>query len=269
MAKEIGIHEPGLSSYDEAEVPKTVLADAIRYAKELIGKDQKRITSFKDQLVGMYMEVKDNDIVIFFNSGGWGWNLTQQTPGWASILEGAKSELERLGYSSIVLNYRRTSSGVRGCAREFLEAARRYPSRAEDLAKRIEFLTGHVPGLKVIIAGESTGTIISDRTMVLLKDNPRVYSIQTGVPFWHKPGLYERTLLMNTNGRTIDTFSYGKVPVVLRTSIKSWLGLSSPKDEPGDILSWLKAPGHHYTWEYPGVYTRVIDFLQTHFSPVK
>ena len=44
MAKEIGIHEPGLSSYDEAEVPETVFADAIRYAKELIGKDQKRIT---------------------------------------------------------------------------------------------------------------------------------------------------------------------------------------------------------------------------------
>jgi len=269
MAKEIGIHEPGLSSYDEAEVPKTVLAEAIRYAKELIGKDQKRITSFKDQLVGMYMEVKDNDIVIFFNSGGWGWNLTQQTPGWASILEGIKSELERLGYSSIVLNYRRTSGGVRGCAREFLEAARHYPSRVEDLAKRIEFLTEHVPDLKIIIAGESTGTIISDRTMVRLKDNPRVYSIQTGVPFWHKPGMSERTLLMNTNGRTIDTFSYGKVPVVVRTSIKSWLGLSSPKDEPGDILSWLKAPGHHYTWEYPGVYTRVIDFLQTHFSLVK
>jgi len=269
MAKEIGIHEPGLSSYDEAEVPETVFADAIRYAKELIGKDQKRIIYFKDQLVGTYMEVKDNDIVIIFNSGGWGWNLTQQTPGWASILEGIKSQLERLGYSSIVLNYRRTGSGVRGCAREFLEAARRYPSKAEDLAKRIEFLTEHVPGLKVIITGESTGTIISDRTMVLLKDNPQVYSIQTGVPFWHKLGFSERTLMINTNGRTVDTFSYGKVPVVVRTSIKSWLGLSSPNDEPGDILSWLKAPGHHYTWEYPGVYTKVIDFLQTHFSPVK
>ena len=269
MAKEIGIHEPGLSSYDKAEVTKSILDDDIRYAKELIGNSQQRITNFKDQLVGMYMEVKDNDIVIIFNSGGWGWNLTQQTPGWASILEGIKSELERLGYSSVVLNYRRTTSGVYGCVREFLESARRYPSRAEDLAKRIEFLTEHVPGLKVIITGESTGTIISDRTMVLLKDNPQVYCVQTGVPFWHKPGIYERTLIINTNGRTVDTFSYGKVPVIVRTSIKSWLGLSSPKDEPGDILSWLKAPGHHYTWEYPGVYTKVIDFLQNHFSPVK
>ena len=269
MAKEIGIHEPGLSSYNEAEVPKNILDDAFKFAKELIGKSQARITNFKDQLVGMYMEVKDNDVVIIFNSGGWGWNSTQQTPGWAGILDGIKSELARLGHSSIVLNYRRTGSGVRGCAREFFEAARQYPSKAEDLAKRIEFLAEHVPGLKVIITGESTGTIISDRTMVFLKDNPQVYSIQTGMPFWHKPGFLGRTLLINTNGRTIDTFSYGKVPVVVRTNIKSWLGLSSSKDEPGNIMWWLKAPGHHYTWEYPGVYTVVIDFLQTHFGGVK
>jgi hypothetical protein len=168
-----------------------------------------------------------------------------------------------------VLNYRRTSGGVRGCAREFYEAARHYPSKAEDLAKRIDFLTEHLPNLKVIIAGESTGTIISDRAMVLLKDNPRVYSIQTGVPFWHKPGFSGRTLMINTNGRTVDSFSDGKVPVIVWSSIKSWLGLTSPKDEPGDILSWLKAPGHHYTWEHPGVYTKVIEFLQTHFNAVK
>lgn len=269
MTKEIGIHEPSLSSYDDADVPEHILNDAIRSAGELIGNDRKRITRFKDQLVGMYMEVKDNDVVIIFNSGGWGWNLTQQTPGWSSILEGIKSELRSLGYSSIVLNYRRTGSGVRGCMREFYESARHYPSKAEDLAKRIEFLTGHLPGIRVIIAGESTGTIISDRTMVLLKDNPQVYSIQTGVPFWHKPGYSERTLMINTNGSTIDTFSYGKVPVIVRTNIKRWLGLRSPKDEPGSILSWLKAPGHHYTWEYPGVYTEVRNFLQNHFSPVK
>ena len=67
MSKEIGIHEPGLSSYDQAEVPKAILDDAIRFAKEFIGKNQKRMTYFQDQLVGMYMEVKDSDVVIIFN----------------------------------------------------------------------------------------------------------------------------------------------------------------------------------------------------------
>jgi len=269
MTKEIGIHEPSLSSYDEAEVPKSVLDNAIRYAGELFGKNQERIKRYKDQLVGMYMEVKGNDVVIIFNSGGWGWNLTQQTPGWAGILDGIKSELHKLGYSSNVLNYRRTGKGVFGCVQEFFESARGYPSRAEDLAKRIEFLTENIPDVRVIITGESTGTVITDRTMVLLRDNLHVYSIQTGMPFWHKPGFSGRTLLINTNGRTVDTFSDGKVPVIVRKSFKSWIGLSSPEDEPGDIISWLKAPGHHYTWEYPGVYTKVIEFLQNHFIEVK
>ena len=238
-------------------------------ARKMVGKNQKKIERYANQLVGMYMEVKDNDIVIFFNSGGWGWNLTQHTPGWSGILNGIKAELEQLDYTSTVLNYRRTSSGIIGCVGEFIETARRYPNRAVDLAKRIEFLTEHLPDLRVIVAGESTGTVISDRTMVLLRDNPRVYSIQTGMPFWHKPGFSERVLLMNTNGRAVDTFSYGKVRVIIWTSIRSWLRLSSPKTEPGSILSWLKAPGHHYTWEYPGVYTEVVKFLHNHFSSVQ
>jgi hypothetical protein len=269
MVKEIGIHEPALSSYDEAEVPQSVLDDAIEVALEVVREGQEKIKSFKNQLVGMYMEVKDNDVVIIFNSGGWGWNLIQQTPGWSGILNGIKAELEKLGYRSIVLNYRRTTSGIIGCVREFIESARRYPNRAGDLARRIEFLTEHLPNLRVIIAGESTGTIISDRTMVLLQNNPRVYSVQTGMPFWHRPSFSDRVLLMNTNGRTGDTFSDGKVPAIVRTNLRGWLGLSSPNTEPGDILSWLKAPGHHYTWEYPGVYTEVVEFLHNHFSTVK
>lgn len=269
MAKEIGIHEPALSSYDEAEVPQSVLDDAIEAAVDMVGEGQEKIKSYKNQLVGMYMKVKDSDVLIVFNSGGWGWNLIRQTPGWSGILNGIKAELKKLGYKSIVLNYRRTTSGIAGCVREFIESARRYPNRARDLAKRIEFLTEHLPGLKVIVAGESTGTIISDRTMVLVQNNSRVYSIQTGMPFWHKSGVYDRVLLMNTNGRTGDTFSDGKVPVIVRTNLRGWLGLSSPSTEPGDILSWLKAPGHHYTWEYPGVYTEVVEFLHNHFIPVK
>jgi hypothetical protein len=267
MAKEIGIQEPGLLSYDYSEVPQEIIDGAVELAGEMVGKSQEKIKNYTDQLMAMYMEARDSDIVIVFNSGGWGWNLTRETPGWASILEGIRSELDKLGYRSIILNYRRTSSGIRGCVREFAEAAARYPNKAEDLAKRLEFLTDHLPDAKIIIAGESTGTVISDKTMLLLQNNLQVYSIQTGTPFWYKPNLTNRTLLMNSNGKTVDTFSYGNIPLMIWTSIKSWLGLSSPEDEPGDILSWLKAPGHDYSWQYPGVYTEVVRFLQEHIGP--
>ena len=96
--------------------------------------------------------------------------------------------------------------------KEFFEAATHYPHKAKDLAERVEFLTDHLPDLKVIIAGESTGTVISDKTMGILKDEPRVYSIQTGTPFWHKPVDLDRTLLMNSNGRGHRYFQLRQCP---------------------------------------------------------
>jgi hypothetical protein len=195
-----------------------------------------------------------------------GWNLTKDTPGWSSILNGITSQLESLGYKPLVLNYRRTSSGLFGAIREIIEAAKRYPRKAKDLAYRVQFLADHLPQLKIIIAGESTGTVISEKTMAMLKDNPGVYSIQTGTPFWHKPGDLQNTLLINSNGRGLDTFSYGNVPAMIWATVKGWFGVSSPNDNPGNILKWLKAPGHDYSWQYPGVYSKVVDFLDKNFG---
>jgi hypothetical protein len=266
MAKEIGIHEPDLAAQDYSAVPQSVIDDATELGTELAGGSKDKLQKFVDQLLAIYLEARDTDIVVFFNSGGWGWNLTEETPGWASILDGIKEQLKGLGYDTLVLNYRRTGGGLPGVFKEFFEAATRYPHRAIDLAKRVEFLTDHLPQIKIIVAGESTGTVITDKTIGLLKDKPRVYSIQTGTPFWHKANPTERTLLMNSNGMGIDTFSYGNVPAMVWATVKHWLRLDSGEENPGDILSWLKAPGHDYSWEYPGVCSEVIRFLEKNFG---
>jgi hypothetical protein len=195
-----------------------------------------------------------------------GWNLTKDTPGWASILAGIKENLERLGYRTVMLNYRRTGSKLRDSIREFFEAARRYPNKTKDVARRILFLLDNVAGLKVIIAGESTGTVISEKTMRVFKDNNNVYSIQTGMLFWHTPVVNERTLSMNDNGLRLDTFHYKQVRAILWATFKSWFGV---KLQPGTILSWLKAPGHDYSWQYPGVSSVVINFLNDNFKQNK
>jgi hypothetical protein len=266
MAKDIGIQEPVLDDDDFSSVPPAVVDDAIQLATTLVGKTSDKFQPLVDQLVGSYIKSQDKDIVVFFNSGGMGWNLTENTPGWGSILDGITLQLEQLGYRSQVFNYRRTSGGLFGAIREILEAANRYPHKAKDLAARVQFLADHLPNLKIIIAGESTGTVISERTMALLQGNPGIYSIQTGTPFWHKPSALDNTLLINNNGNTQDTFSYGNVPAMVWATVKGVFGLSGPKDNPGNILKWLRAPGHDYSWQYPGVYSKVIDFLNENFS---
>jgi hypothetical protein len=265
MAKEIGIQDPPV--YDRSTIPQSVIDDAMKTAAELVGNKQEKLQNMTDRLLATYTESRNVDIVIFFNSGGWGWNLTKDTPGWASILDGVTKQLTGRGYSSLILNYQRTSRGVKPLVKEFFEAAMRYPHKALDLAEQISFLTDNLPNLRVIIAGESTGTVISAKTMGILKDNSQVYSIQTGTPFWYQPQESDRTLLMNSNGRGIDTFSYGNIPAMIWATVKGWFGLTSPDDNPGDILSWLKAPGHHYSWDYPGVSSAVTGFLDSNFAP--
>ena len=266
MAKEIGFQEPVLGNYDHSLLPQSVVDDATKLAGEVKHEDGDAAKSFATQLLDMYAEASQQDIVIIFNSGGLGWNLTTETPGWQSILLGMKDELEKFGYKTEIMNYRRTGEGITGIVGEIIEAIRRYPHKAPDLAFRVEFLTDHLPNLKVIVTGESTGTVISDKTMELLKDKSQVYSVQTGMPFWHKPSMMDRTLLVNSNGKGEDTFSYGNVPAMFWSTFKTWLGLASPDDNPGNILSWFRAPGHHYSWQYPGVYDEVIKFLQSNFE---
>ncbi|OGO24609.1 MAG: hypothetical protein A2144_04540 [Chloroflexi bacterium RBG_16_50_9] len=269
MAKTVGVPEPSLSAYEYSSIPQFVINDATELAKELVGKSQDRFQDVQQQLLATYLAARDSDVVVVFNPGGWGWNPLERTPGWDSILEGIESELNGLGYTSLALNYQRTSKDLRGCIREFAAVLTRYPAKARELSERVKFLTGHIPNLKVVIAGESTGTVISDRTMALLRNDPQVYSIQTGTPFWHKPKALDRTLLMNSNGKAIDTFSYGKISAMIWATLKNWLGFSSTDENPGNILSWLRAPGHYYSWQYPGVYSAIIKFINENFISKK
>ena len=252
---------------DFSSVPESVTQDATELAVNLYGDYQGKYEDFVNQLLATYVEAKDKDIVVIFNAGGWGWNIVNNSPGWRSIFDGIKSELVDLGYSSLLLDYRRTEETARGIIDEFVEIVTNYPSKADELACRVEFLTNHSPELQVIITGESNGTIISDKAMALLRDNSRVYSIQTGRPFWYRSLVAERTLLLNDNGANPDSFSRGDILSMTRASLKALFGLPSLEDEaPGTIFHFVRAPGHDYNWEYPIVCTQITSFLENNFG---
>ncbi len=263
----VGGEENPVEIADLSAVPESVLEDATALALELYGAYQDKYTEFADQLLTAYVEAKDKDFVVIFNSGGWGTEILESSPGWDEICHGIEAELNNLGYSSLLLDYRRTAESKRGLVKEFVEVLSVYPSKAKNLASRVEFLTRNIPELKVIVAGESNGVIISDTVMDMLHDNPRVYSIQTGTPFWHKRATLERTLALEGNGMVPDSFSRGDIPKILLASLQALLGISSPEDEdPGRIFYFMRAPGHDYRWHYPDVYLKITDFLKKNFS---
>ena len=260
-----GIWSGALAEHDFSAVPQSVADDAAGLASELFDEGGKKYRAFVDQLLVAYVEAEDKDFIVVFNSGGWGWNMVEKSPGWRSILTGIKSELDSLGYESVVLNYRRTSETVLGCIEEFAESVASYPSKAKDLACRVEFLTDHLPDLSVIVTGESNGSVISDSAMHILQDNQSVYSIQTGSPFWHRSVTMERALLLNNNGMAPDSFSEGDIPTMVWASLKGLFGLAPPEENPGTILSFLRAPGHDYSWKYPEVCSQIESFLEENF----
>ncbi len=266
ITSEVGIGTFDLSAYDVSDVPQSVVDDAANSAVKLFGDYQGKYDNFVQQLLAAYLDAKGKDFVVVFNSGGWGWNLLEDSPGWHSIINGIESELHGLGYSSLVMDYRRTEETFRGVIDEVVEMLTLYPSKAENLARRIEFLTNHLPEVRIIVAGESDGTIISDSTMNILQNNPQVYSIQTGPPFWHTPLELERTLVLDNNGMHPDSFSRGDITVILWASLKDLLGIPQPPEQAGRILDYVRAPGHDYSWYHPVVYSEIRTFLQNNFG---
>ena len=253
-------------AYDISDISgSTVMAqDAQVIAAQLYG-NRPESETYREQLLTAYNESLNYDIVILFNSGGWGTKQLQNSADWTSIVNGIQYELSQSGYRVVTLNYQRTIESVPGQLNELKEMITGYPDKAIYLAQLANFLTSYLPGITVILAGESTGTIICDSTMQLLKDNDRVYSIQTGSPCWHNGTSRERTLLVNDNGITQDAFSHGDVSTIVRSSLVSLIELKRP-DLQGEILGFISAPGHEYWWQYPGVSSKIESFLSRHFG---
>lgn len=174
-----------LRSEDASLVPAPVLADAQQVAEEFYGRNLTKVDDMTSQLVGIYVAARDRDVVVIFNPGGWGWDPVAEIPGWQSILSGINQTLESYGLTTLTIDYKRTAHGLDGPIGESLALAGGYPFKFEEQAARVDFLLRHLPRLRVILTGESEGARISEEVMQALRDNPRVYSIQTGPPFWH------------------------------------------------------------------------------------
>jgi len=267
VTSEIGTGGQPLLAYDVAAVPPSVIDDASEVAAEIFGDDEAKCQDFAAQLLASYAAAKDHDFVIVFNCGGWGWNLLEESPGWWGIFEGIDAELATWNYTSVRLDYLRATPDFKGRLDEFWESLIGYRSKAEVLAARTEFFTDHLPDIRVILAGESTGAVIIDSAMVIMGDNPRVYSIQAGPPFWHETITKERSLIMMGNGVSVDTLSYGNGFDFILGCYEKWFGALKPTADYGTGPHIVVAPGHDYWWQYPVVRSQITDFLRENFAP--
>ncbi|MDP6141922.1 MAG: hypothetical protein QGF23_00560 [Dehalococcoidales bacterium] len=261
---EVGTGGIPLSINDFSVVPQHIVDDANMLATELFGDAREKHQDFISQLQATYLMAKDKDIVIIFNSGGWGWTPIEDSPFGMGIVTGISSELASLGYTTLFLNHLRTYESWQVIINESVEIATRYPSKAKDLVTRVKFLTNHIPDLRVIIAGESEGSLICTSVMSILSDNPQLYSIQMGPPFWNSNTVSGKSLVLRSNGEVADAFSQGDIFAIIRANLEAMFGIS--QENAGKILFYIGAPGHDYRWEYPEVRSQITKFLYESFG---
>ena len=179
-------------------------------------------------------------------------------------MHGIEDEFYEMGLSYLVLDNRRTTCDINGCATELMLMFNIYQTKMEDLAARVNFLTSHLPQTSIILAGESNGAAFCYDVFGLLEDNRQVYSIQMGPPCWSGSASSERALVLRSNGSTPDTFSHGDIFTIIRSNFEAMLGIS--QQPPGNILFYIGAPGHDYSWQYEEVRLQITDFLHKSFG---
>jgi hypothetical protein len=253
-----------LRASDDSVVPLEVLANARRVAESLYRNQLKANEVFR-QLIGTYLAVTDIDVAIIFCPGGWGWSSITRSPGWVSIQNGIREVLKSYGQSAIAIDYKRTDPSLSGVISEFVVLLGISPFKARELAQRIEFLTRHLPGIKILLTGESNGAAMAEDTMRLLRRNPRVYAIQTGPPVWRPSEAFERSLIIAHNGIEPDTFTNGDVPRMVQANVAALFG--KYKSAQGNIMLHVGAPGHVYDWDFNVVRQEITSFLAKHFTP--
>ncbi len=250
---------------DLSALPQSMIDEAGGLAEGIFGYSAELQDELATELLATYQAAQGKDVVVFFNTGGFGWDAISETEEGQGFINGIGAELESLGLNPLLLNFRRTAKTINGSTSEFLLATGYYPTKSRDLAARVKFLTDHIPNIKVILAGLSNGTLICDSVMNILKDDQRLFSIQMGPPFWNDAASTERTLVLRSNGVIPDSFSQVDIITIIRANIEAFFGVN--QQYPGDILAYIGAPGHYYRWQYAEVQSQIIFFLRNNVWP--
>jgi pimeloyl-ACP methyl ester carboxylesterase len=268
-------------SRSSLEPVSTVEQQAWQVAAEVVGSGKKAQEQFVNELLDLYNKIKDGDLVIFCNSGGWGNKPLYSDYQGESLLTGIETKLAQLGYKPYVVDDIRTGNGLTERINEFKEQLTHYPSKAKLLAAKIDFLTQNIANLKVIITGQSNGAALAGEVANRLKDNSRVYSIQVGIPFWHRVYEVSNSLVIDNSGVGSDALTHRDLLTIIKGNwAKLFILNHAPAFTPVDWLIsrvvlilasydfglGLQAPGHEYMWEYPGVGPVIEAFLVKNFD---
>jgi hypothetical protein len=207
--------------------------------------------------------VQNEQVVIIFNAGGWGYTPLEKADDLAPIVLGTQDVLSDMGHSSVVIPYKRTKNSVLGKIESSRDLLLYFDTQATNLVSELEHLLQSESDSRVIITGLSNGAAFTDSIMERIPPDirDRVLAIEVGLPFWDTAFDNENVLSLDNNGQ--DAFSKLRIGTFLGALIKTpfkWL-LAKVSGENLSLGHAMYVPGHQYYWESPSVKENIISFL--------
>ncbi len=207
------------------------------------------------------------DVIIIFNSGGWGNTPLQEAEDFAPIVNGIQKTFNESGYNSIIIPYNRTKDTLLGKmtgAKDFLNS---FENSSEILSEKINFLAENLPDKKIILAGLSSGGAFATKTYEKISAQVKnsVYVIAVGTPFWLNGQESGNVIQLNNEGK--DALSSGNIKSLLFSLAKApfkWV-VSKFNGQDLTFSQAVHAYGHDYYWSSPKVGPRIVVFLKEKF----
>jgi len=225
------------------------------------------ITPDNFQFQELLNSVSQNDVIIIFNSGGWGDTPLGEAKDFAPIMEGIQKTLNEWGYTSIVIPFARTKDGFLGRLSGTKEFFNFFRTSSDDLAKKVENIAEDLPDKKIILTGLSNGASFVDKTYEKISQETKntVYAITVGPPFWAKT--YESGNILRLDNSGGDSLVEGKALSLLLTFIKApfrWI-FSKINGQNLKFSQVLNISGHNYDWGSSEVGQEITSFLAGKF----
>lgn len=221
--------------------------------------------SENNQLQEVLNFASDKNVVIIFNSGGWGNTPLEEAEDFAPLVKGIQEMLKEKGYDSIIISYNRTKDTLLGKVAGIKDFLSSFNLSSQVLAKDLGLLTENLPDKKIIVAGLSAGGVFTDETLKKISPKSKVYAIEAGIPFWHKNFESENILKLNNNGN--DSLSRGDIRYLVLAVVEAPFRWTFAKIVGQNITlsQAFHARGHDYSWESPEVKAQIVTFLEDKF----
>lgn len=215
---------------------------------------------FEDQLMAAG---KTSDIVIVFNSGGWGTIPFDKAGDFNPIIYNTQALLESYHYKVSIVPYYRTKETVFARVASLKEIIFGFPDSSKTLGEKINIFLEENPNKKIILAGLSNGAAFVNATMADFKNNNRVAAIEFGAPF-SKYDIKADNILSVAN--TGDVLAQGAIGSLALAVIKSPFiyVFSWAEGKPISYTEAIKIKGHSYPWL--DVESQLTNFIAQRFD---